>query len=493
MKDIKIVNFEKNSDNYFVKNHVFSDKAFFSISKPKSKDGVENLKWAEHLVKFLPEFPIFTTKGVDEFIDHIWNDFFENTKNNLKNDAISLNSFEQNGSEASLTSVWVENINNKVITNGFSIGKEIILSFNEATNDLNLHHSSINPFDFLNETKTINWKDEKIDSDNFYFLQDFELKQGESLIVANSFIIEHLILTYLLIKSNETEYWDRLKRKLESNKLLTDQLLHLRGAFKYQNFIDYLHYFEKCLLNNSLPDLLEEQLNYHKKTDFSLIYSRIFFLKDHKNEIDIVDKSEILNYKPTLVVDKKEPIIEDYSSRKIKFKDEKSDIINYCLDNKIFQLYHFTDESNIELIKKMGGLFSWDYLLKKNINIPSPGGDSLSRLLDAKKGLENYVRTSFCKSHPMAFVAKAENRISDLRILEIDPAVMTWENSIFCNMNGTKNGHSRGENFSDLLNIRLDITNSKTPYYKLDEDDKPFYQAEVMVFEHIPLKYILNI
>ena len=70
-------------------------------------------------------------------------------------------------------------------------------------------------------------------------------------------------------------------------------------------------------------------------------------------------------------------------------------------ENNISALYHFTDMSNIDSIKQNGGLFSWQYMENNNISISKPGGDGFSRQLDKRKGLQDYVRLSFTKNHPM--------------------------------------------------------------------------------------------
>ena len=77
----------------------------------------------------------------------------------------------------------------------------------------------------------------------------------------------------------------------------------------------------------------------------------------------------------------------------------------------INKFYHFTDRSNIESILKNGGLYSWEDCLKKNIYIPHPGGSELSRNLDRKENLQEYVRISICKRHPMMYYAMTDGRI----------------------------------------------------------------------------------
>lgn len=63
----------------------------------------------------------------------------------------------------------------------------------------------------------------------------------------------------------------------------------------------------------------------------------------------------------------------------------------------IQKFYHFTDKSNIPSIIENGGLFSWASCENNHIKIARSGGSELSRLLDTKSGVEDYVRISLCK------------------------------------------------------------------------------------------------
>lgn len=158
----------------------------------------------------------------------------------------------------------------------------------------------------------------------------------------------------------------------------------------------------------------------------------------------------------------------------------------------VSKLYHFTDRENLESIIRHGGLYSWGDCEEKGIAIPKPGGESLSRSLDARDGLERYVRVSFVRDHPMMYVAMNELRISNPVILEIDPEVVLWEDTKFCNRNVTRNDASFGGSLDDLKSVHFDTVLRKR-YFDLDDGEKTYYKAEVMVKHFIPLKFITNI
>lgn len=156
------------------------------------------------------------------------------------------------------------------------------------------------------------------------------------------------------------------------------------------------------------------------------------------------------------------------------------------------RLYHFTDRSNLSSIQQLGGLFSWVYLESNGIHIPRPGGGDLSRRLDRRRGLEDYVRLSFNSDQPMMHVALREGHIVDPVILEIDPRVVFWSDTWFSNMNATtfKFAPIIGPNIEHFQSIEFDFAIGAQRW--LNEIQKSYCQAEVMVKTHIPLTYILN-
>jgi hypothetical protein len=157
--------------------------------------------------------------------------------------------------------------------------------------------------------------------------------------------------------------------------------------------------------------------------------------------------------------------------------------------NRITVLYHFTDKANINSIKKHKGLFSWNYCDSHGINIPCPGGDSMSRQLDIKYNLQDYVRLSFCDDHPMIFRLQQDNK--NLVLLKVKIDVVYFEQTQFSNINATDKEHTHGSALCDLQRINFQAT-QKHYVSKTDIDFKP-HQAEVLVKTWIPINYIINI
>lgn len=162
-------------------------------------------------------------------------------------------------------------------------------------------------------------------------------------------------------------------------------------------------------------------------------------------------------------------------------------------ENRITKLYHFTDFDNLESIIKHGGLYSWADCDEKGIKIAKPGGSFQSRSLDSRDRLEHYVRLSFAYDHPMQYVAMNDGRISNPVVLEIDIETALWVSSLYADRNATKNGANVGGSLDDLKEVRFGLFNRMMRYFDMSEEAKTHYQAEVLVKNFIPLKYITNI
>ena len=92
----------------------------------------------------------------------------------------------------------------------------------------------------------------------------------------------------------------------------------------------------------------------------------------------------------------------------------------------------------------------------------------------------------------MMYVAMNEGRISNPVILEIDPEVVWWEGTLYADRNATKTGANVGGTVDDFKRIHFQSVKAGK-HFDLDEDEQPFYQAEVLIKNFIPLRYIKNI
>ena len=182
-------------------------------------------------------------------------------------------------------------------------------------------------------------------------------------------------------------------------------------------------------------------------------------------------------------------------------KDDAEKILQILKEQGIEYLYHFTDASNLQSIKEQKGLFSREYCRTHNIIIPKAGGGDLSSSLDNRYSLQDYVRLSFSKDHPMAWGLQKHRIGLNRKLQRFERYNLVWlkikidvalaKETLFSNMNATANDHHHGGSFADFQMIDFEAVKALHP-----KKGTPLYskhQAEVLVKTFIPIEYIVNI
>lgn len=190
-------------------------------------------------------------------------------------------------------------------------------------------------------------------------------------------------------------------------------------------------------------------------------------------------ESENISHLNKNIVSANIPYKSDYKSYQI--------IIN---KHKINCLYHFTDRQNLQSIRSNSGLYSWYTCNQRGIKIPAQGGSELSKNLDQRHGLQDYVRLCFNKNHPMFYVARRDGRLKSPYFLEILTDVIYWQDTLFSNENAASNTVIIGGSINHFNNINF--IKAKTGIWQ-NEIEKKQIQAEVLVKTHIPIQFIRNI
>lgn len=180
----------------------------------------------------------------------------------------------------------------------------------------------------------------------------------------------------------------------------------------------------------------------------------------------------------------------DFFVKKLQtYKIDYKLIEQYLLINQVKYFFHFTDRSNLDSIKKYGALYSWKYCETHSIDIPMQGGNELSKELDSKSHLEDYVRLSFCDDHPMIWRLKMGGY--NLVLLKIKIDVAFAKDTLFTDINATDNNCNYGNTFEHLQKVNIQAT--KQHYINGDSSLFKKHQAEILVKSAIPIDYILNL
>lgn len=174
------------------------------------------------------------------------------------------------------------------------------------------------------------------------------------------------------------------------------------------------------------------------------------------------------------------------------WKGELNDILfRYRINN----VFHFTDDRNIESIRQHGGLFSAEQLDLKKITVVYPGGNEWSREADATKGVHKYVHLCLRNTHPMVHIAKKEGRIGSSTFLYIDKHVLFKDGVMYSSGVSNKRGVSIMAMEDAIQRIDWEVLYTRTDWN--DPDIQRRLQlaekAEILVPDHIDLSLIRNI
>jgi len=252
-------------------------------------------------------------------------------------------------------------------------------------------------------------------------------------------------------------FWEKRKKEKNNNKSLYTENSH-------------------TVNNTKIDRKLQNEF------DTSLIPNKYGSRKQRRKRQDVV------NYNIDIVHEEfkqKEILITHDTLYKPLYKN----ILPYLASKNILKLYHFTDVQNLETIIENGGLYSWKGLENKGINA-SLSSNELSRQLDTQKNLQDYIRLSFADYHPMSTKVEKDNG-KKLVWLEIDLEVALLETTLFSDMNATDNTVTVKGDFGFLKT--LDFSVFKQRYSNLDSLQKKKYQAEILIKNFLPIKYIKNI
>ena len=167
-----------------------------------------------------------------------------------------------------------------------------------------------------------------------------------------------------------------------------------------------------------------------------------------------------------------------------KEKTQQSPILKKLIDENIQCFYHFTDIKNLKNICQ-NGLFSREYLENNDIS-SKLGGNMDSRNLDARKKLLNYIRLSFCSDHPMSY--RLHQNGYQLVLLKISIDIVDKIPVLFSKINATDNNVVIKKTLE-----HIDFSSVKRTYVKKIDPDFKTHQAEILVLNHIPAQYILNL
>lgn len=163
-------------------------------------------------------------------------------------------------------------------------------------------------------------------------------------------------------------------------------------------------------------------------------------------------------------------------------------------ERRVTHIYHFTDSCNVTSIATHG-ILSLATLRQRRLDGITFGGNNQSHELDITKGLDRYVHLCFTTDHPMAYIARRQQRIRDCFWLQIDIAILETCEALFTTDVANKTGVPLLAN--NQARTDIDLTGI---YEYLDFDiagnkrrKQQARKSEILIPDCVQAQYILNL
>lgn len=171
-----------------------------------------------------------------------------------------------------------------------------------------------------------------------------------------------------------------------------------------------------------------------------------------------------------------------------QYNQKQLEILKFIKENNIKYLYHFTAIDNLESIKEIGALLSFKECKTRGIT-PIGGGNELSKQIDNQRGLDDYVRLSFCSDHPMRWHLKS-NGIRTI-LIAYNPKILLLPGVLVSDINAIDSKAEIAEAYTGLLNVKIDAIHRT--YVRNTDPDFKYHQAEILVPHSLDNDYAIGI
>jgi len=201
MRALSIAKFEKGIVN---EDASIAKKKLIAVSDGAGGGGVFAECWSRYLIEHLPDEPIADYKGFDQWIDEIWEPFYNDFEEKAKAEGgMLLNKFYDEGSFATLVTIW---------KNGqwISYGDSVAFCYDTVTK--RLQHSFTKLADFNNPPFLINCKD-PLDESGFK-AGEFVFNDDSIIFAASDTLAHYVIMMYEV--ANREKFADELQTAIDA-------------------------------------------------------------------------------------------------------------------------------------------------------------------------------------------------------------------------------------------------------------------------------------
>ena len=192
---MRVLSIAKLGENLINEDAGIVKDSFIAVSDGAGGGGVFADRWSKYLVKHLPDEPIADYESFDNWIDGIWEPFYNDCEEKAKKQGgMFLNKFYDEGSFATLVAVWNTG-------QWISYGDSVAFCYNKKTGEL--LHSFTRLTDFNNPPFLINCKD-PLEERGFKSGQ-FEIRPGSIVFATSDALAHYILMMYEVTHKEEFE------------------------------------------------------------------------------------------------------------------------------------------------------------------------------------------------------------------------------------------------------------------------------------------------
>lgn len=170
---------------------------------------------------------------------------------------------------------------------------------------------------------------------------------------------------------------------------------------------------------------------------------------------------------------------------------DADELISILRSNGVDRLYHVTDASNWDSIKRFG-IFSAQLLKQKNVPDVCYGSDRISQIISQRKGLDHYVHLSFSNTPSSLPRAFEKGYLDNLITLEISLDVFNEGDTAVASRDPLDDNSALLSETPQIASIDFEAAKDGATFVAESPSDKAKAGAAVLVPGVVPRTYILN-
>lgn len=238
-----------------------------AVSDGAGGGGIYAERWSKYLLDHLPDTPLRSFEELDQWIDGIWEPFYNECETLAKQEGgLLLDKFYDEGSFATLAAIWIDG--NKA--QWLAYGDSVAFCFNTATGKLS--HSFTKLADFNQPPFLLNYNNP---------LQPegckcgaFDIDDNCILFCASDALSHYILMMYEL--QHQDEFSEDIKKAKEEGTRLSGLILAAspqRCDFFDDVLLKLIHCKSKCIFSSHMSRLLKDKLV--ALDDYSFVYTKI--------------------------------------------------------------------------------------------------------------------------------------------------------------------------------------------------------------------------